>query len=62
MAKPRRRIKGFSRSCGSKQRFDTLEAAEKAAKRGRWDFMQAYKCRRKGCGGYHYGHPKGWLR
>lgn len=54
MSKPRPKIKGHARSCGEKQRFETLEAAEKAAHRPR-DFMMAYKCRK--CGSYHYGHP-----
>lgn len=56
MGKPRKRIKGHTNSCGSKQKFDTLEAAERAAYRPR-DFMQAYQCRK--CKKFHYGHPKG---
>lgn len=49
-------MKGHTRSCASKQRFETAEAAEKAAHRPRrFDFMQAYKCKK--CGQYHYGHP-----
>ena len=55
MSKPRKRMLGHTRSCGTKQRFETLEQAERAAYRPR-DFMQAYKCRK--CGAFHYGHPK----
>lgn len=55
MSKPRPKIYGHTRSCADKQRFETMAQAEAAAKRGRWDFMQAYKCR--GCQKYHYGHP-----
>ncbi len=55
MPKPRPKMKGHTRSCASKQKFDTLEKAEAASRRGRFDFMQAYKCRK--CGAFHYGHP-----
>lgn len=55
MAKPRKRIKGHTKSCASKQAFETIEKATAAAKRGRWDFMHAYQCRR--CKKFHYGHP-----
>ncbi len=55
MAKPRPKTKGHTRSCAHKQAFDSLDKAEAAARRGRWNFMQAYKCKK--CGKYHYGHP-----
>ena len=55
MSKPRKKMKGHTRSCAQKQAFVTLGDAEAAARRGRFDFMQAYKCRK--CGQYHYGHP-----
>lgn len=61
MPKPRKRTrpKRKDRECGTKQRFQTLDAAEAAAKRP-WKalaavgFMKAYQCRV--CGAYHYGH------
>ena len=55
MSKPRSKTKGHSRGCGEKQKFDSLEKAEAASRRGRFDFMQAYKCRK--CVAFHYGHP-----
>lgn len=54
MSKPKPRIKGSKKACANKQRFKSLELAERAAKRGRWIFMQAYKCNK--CSLYHYGH------
>jgi len=56
MAKSKRRTKGHKRSCGEKKGFESLEAAEKASKRGRYDYMEAYKCRK--CNKFHFGHPK----
>lgn len=54
--KPKPRIKGHSRGCGTKQAFETLEKAEAASRHGgRCNFMQAYKCRK--CKKFHYGHP-----
>ena len=55
MSKPRPKMKGHTRSCAQKQAFETMDKAEAASRRGHFDFMQAYKCRK--CGKYHYGHP-----
>lgn len=55
MPKPRPKTKGHTRSCASKKKYETFEKAEAASLRGRWVFMQAYKCRK--CGMFHYGHP-----
>lgn len=55
MAKPRQKIKGHTRSCAMKKAFDSLDKADAEARRGRWDFMRSYKCKK--CGKYHYGHP-----
>jgi hypothetical protein len=48
MGKPKKRIKGHTKSCGQKQKFETQEKAEAAAKRGRFNFMAAYKCKKCG--------------
>jgi len=42
--------------CWGKQRFDTFEQADKAAKIPNSGFMGAYKC--KYCGKFHFGHPR----
>jgi hypothetical protein len=46
------------KECGEKRAFETLEAAEAAAKGPKkWrmtGFMTAYRCR--WCSKYHYGH------
>jgi hypothetical protein len=55
MGKPRKKINGHTKACGAKQAFASMERAEAASKRGRWDFMQAYKCKK--CWLFHYGHP-----
>jgi hypothetical protein len=55
MPKPRKKPKGHTKSCGKKQKFETQEKAESASRRGRFDFMQAYQCKK--CGLFHYGHP-----
>jgi len=55
VSKPRPKMRGHTRSCGTKQRFDTLEQADAASRRGRWNFMRAYRCLK--CKKYHYGHP-----
>ena len=55
MPKPRKKIKGHTKSCANKQKFETLEKADAASRHGRFNFMQAYKCRK--CAAYHYGHP-----
>jgi hypothetical protein len=55
MAKPKPRIKGHKRSCGEKHRFETMDQASAAARRGRWEYMEAYRCRK--CKMFHYGHP-----
>lgn len=61
MSKPRPKMRPKKSVCEGKKRYDTLEAAEKAAYRprvkgryGTGDFMFAYACRI--CKGYHYGH------
>ena len=59
MAKPMRKMRGHTRSCGTKQGFDTLEEADKASRRPRAGAMEAYKCKRKKCGKYHFGHVVG---
>jgi hypothetical protein len=55
MSKPKPKMKGYTRSCAQKQPFETMQQAEDASRRGRFDFMHAYKCRK--CDKYHYGHP-----
>ena len=47
---------GHKHSCGEKKGFATMDEADKASMRGRYDFMEAYKCRK--CHKFHYGHPK----
>lgn len=54
MSKPRKRIKGHTRSCRNKQKFDTLEQADRASRMPGAGYMQAYKCKK--CKKYHYGH------
>ena len=56
MSKPRRKIRGHTNHCGNKRAFETFDAAHAAAKRGRWEYMEAYQCRK--CKKFHYGHPK----
>jgi hypothetical protein len=43
--------------CSGKQRFATFESAAKVARRQRRGDVriQAYRCTRPGCGGYHVG-------
>jgi hypothetical protein len=55
MPKPRKKMKGHTKSCAQKQAFDTEDKARAASRRGRFDFMMPYKCKK--CGAYHYGHP-----
>lgn len=33
-----------------------MEDADKASSRGRYDYMEAYKCTK--CKKFHFGHPK----
>ena len=64
MSKPRRKMrpKNAKAECGSKVAYDSMEAADSAARRpyrmlSRIGFMAAYRCRV--CKRYHYGHTKG---
>lgn len=61
MSKPRKRVgkRNGAQKCKTKQVFQTLEDASKAAYRGIkavqiWGFMTGYKCSK--CKKYHYGH------
>ena len=56
MSKPKKKIRGHKNSCGDKRKFDTWDEADKASRINRWDFMQAYKCKK--CKKFHYGHIK----
>jgi len=56
VGKPRKKIRGHKNSCGEKRKFETLEQAQAASKINRFDYMQAYKCKK--CKFYHYGHPR----
>lgn len=62
MSKPRPKMRSKQGRCVGKQVFETLEAAQAAAKRTPFrklaatgDFMHGYKCPK--CRKFHFGHP-----
>lgn len=62
MSKPRPKMRTKQNECRSKQAFDTLAAAQDAAKRTPFrklaatgDVMVGYQCRK--CRKFHFGHP-----
>ena len=55
MSKPRKKMTGHKNSCNGKQCFAEEDKALAACKRGRYNYMGVYKCKK--CKLFHYGHP-----
>lgn len=62
MSKPRPKMRSKQGECAGKRVFETLEAAQAAAKRTPFrmlartgDVMVGYQCRK--CRKFHFGHP-----
>ena len=52
--KPRSKIRGHKRGCGTKKKFDTYDEATKAGCGGLWAVNHAYKCKK--CKKFHFGN------